>query len=871
MALITGSTTVDWSGIALQAPTDLQQAFNEFATRFDQVGTAIDNGWFHFNSPPTSTFLSVTLDAPAPDAGAIVTASGSGFFGLNDPVINAFTYRNPSTGDVMRFTGTIDGVGNEVVTSLTIGIPGYEATIIGNILVDPNGNASGSITQLQQTIGATKATLKGSLVLSGDDISGTVTQISVLSGANTISMSGLSVPYSALETVTTANDLFSVVGSLMPGNDTITYTNNSGVGMTFSGGAGNDTITISGPNADTLNGGAGNDILNGGAGDDTLHGEDGNDVFLIGRAAEHGVGEVIDGGAGSDVIRFTSTSAGETLITAPGVTAVEGVVIGTAAGVTTGITALNVDASAMGSGLSLTGNNGANALTGTGFNDVLTGNAGTDSLTGGAGNDTLNGGLGADSMTGGLGDDTYVIDNLGDSLTELAGEGTDTIHINRSVDLTLAPFTEIENVQLTGAGAINATGDGGDNLLAGNSAANILNGGEGTDTLTGNAGNDLLNGGTGDDAMAGGAGNDTYVVDSLGDTVIETLAGAAGGVDLVQSAAASFTLGDNIEKLTLLGGADSTGTGNALANILTGNSGHNTLSGLAGNDTLIGGLGNDTLDGGAGTDTMVGGLGDDTYTVDLATDVVSEALNAGTDTVVASRNYALGANLENLALAGSANLTGTGNALNNILTGNSGHNTLSGLAGTDTLTGGAGNDTLDGGLGQDTVTGEAGDDRITMLVTAGNGDSIDAGADSDTLVLSGIVPGNHIVEVDLSSTTDQVVSIGGAPDALAQISFENLDASGIGSFVTVIGSAGDNVIIGSTGTDSLNGGAGNDTLNGGLGADSMTGGLGDDTYVIDNLGDSLTELAGEGTDTIHINRSVDLTLAPFTEIENVQL
>ncbi|MGA6829366.1 calcium-binding protein, partial [Nitrospira sp. NS4] len=123
--------------------------------------------------------------------------------------------------------------------------------------------------------------------------------------------------------------------------------------------------------------------------------------------------------------------------------------------------------------------------------------------------------------------------------------------------------------------------------------------------------------------------------------------------------------------------------------------------------------------------------------------------------------------------------------------------------------------------------------------TAGNGDSIDAGADSDTLVLSGIVPGNHIVEVDLSSTTDQVVSIGGVPDALAQISFENLDASGIGSFVTVIGSAGDNVIIGSTGTDSLTGGAGNDTLNGGLGADTYLFGRGDgQDFVQDNSGSS---------------------------------
>ena len=167
----------------------------------------------------------------------------------------------------MSLTGTIDFVGKEVVNRLTIGFPGVQQTIIGNILVDlSSGNASGSITQLQETLGSTEVTLKGSLVLSGNfDISGTVTDISVVDGTNTIVMSGLLLPYLALGSVTTANDLFSVVGNLMSGNDTITYTNNSSVGMTFYGGAGNDTITISGPNADTLNGGAGNDILNGGA------------------------------------------------------------------------------------------------------------------------------------------------------------------------------------------------------------------------------------------------------------------------------------------------------------------------------------------------------------------------------------------------------------------------------------------------------------------------------------------------------------------------------------------------------------------------------------------------------------------------------
>ena len=90
---------------------------------------------------------------------------------------------------------------------------------------------------------------------------------------------------------------------------------------------------------------------------------------------------------------------------------------------------------------------------------------------------------------------------------------------------------------------------------------------------------------------------------------------------------------------------------------------------------------------------MTGGLGNDTYVVDNVGDVVTEALNAGTDTVQSSINYTLGANVENLTLTGSADINGTGNTLDNTITGNSGNNILDGVGGADTMIGGAGNDT----------------------------------------------------------------------------------------------------------------------------------------------------------------------------------
>src|SRR5205085_1073682 len=71
--------------------------------------------------------------------------------------------------------------------------------------------------------------------------------------------------------------------------------------------------------------------------------------------------------------------------------------------------------------LNLTGTPGPDTLTGGELGDTLSGLAGNDTLIGNAGNDTLNGGTEADTMTGGAGDDTYVVDNVGDVVTEDAG------------------------------------------------------------------------------------------------------------------------------------------------------------------------------------------------------------------------------------------------------------------------------------------------------------------------------------------------------------------------------------------------------------------------------------------------------------------
>ena len=171
--------------------------------------------------------------------------------------------------------------------------------------------------------------------------------------------------------------------------------------------------------------------------------------------------------------------------------------------------------------------------------------------------------------------------------------------------------------------------------FVGTAGNDVLTGTSEEDTILGLAGNDTLIGGAGNDTMSGGAGNDIYVVDAAGDVVTEA---AGEGTDTVQSSV-SYSLGANVENLTLTGSGDINATGNTLANTLTGNAGNNVLDGGAGNDILNAGAGDDTLIGGAGNDTMAGGAGNDTYVVDAAGDVVTEAAGEGTDTVQSSVTY----------------------------------------------------------------------------------------------------------------------------------------------------------------------------------------------------------------------------------------
>ncbi|MFN0192764.1 MAG: calcium-binding protein [Aestuariivirga sp.] len=293
---------------------------------------------------------------------------------------------------------------------------------------------------------------------------------------------------------------------------------------------------------------------------------------------------------------------------------------------------------------------GNDSLTGGAGNDSLFGNEGSDTLNGGPENDWLDGGSGIDMMTGGAGDDIFVVDSLSDTTSEAASGGDDSIY--SAITISLRP--NIERLYLLGAANINGTGNGLDNVIGGNSGNNILNGLTGADYLFGLGGNDTyyadnifdftdealnggidiiraslnwtmsanieklyitgaatgatgnaisnyiygnslantIDGGGGADRMYAYGGADIYIVDSAGDLVFETIAGAPGGIDTVQSSV-NHTLATNVENLEITAAGSVNGAGNTLANVIMGGAGVNFIDGRLGNDTLTGNGGTD--------------------------------------------------------------------------------------------------------------------------------------------------------------------------------------------------------------------------------------------------------------------------------------
>ena len=585
------------------------------------------------------------------------------------------------------------------------------------------------------------------------------------------------------------------------------------------GGSGNDELQ-GGDGNDGLSGGGGNDVLFGQDGDDTLSGGPGND-FLSGGAGKDTY--IFNAGDGIETIEDDSTGLDASILQFGAGITVDDLALGLGSlliKVGTAGDAIDIksfDASdpyshpafaafefADGTSLSwetlLTG--GFN-IAASSANDNLFGANGADTIDGGSGNDTIHARDGDDTLIGGKGDDilfgeggndTYLLksgdgndqitDDAGDNdrivfgagisadqliVTKLPMPGTSLkVAYGASDSIVVSDRSQIETYQFVDGTTLSADdifaralieiqGTPGNDTLTGTSDADLLEGLGGNDVLNGLDGNDRLDGGSGADTMRGGPGDETYIVDNFSDTVVEN---ASEGHDTVQASIA-FTLPTNVEDLILTGTA-TLGTGNSDNNHIVGNANSNMLNGGAGDDVLEGKDGNDTLDGGSGIDTMVGGRGNDSYTVDNVADVIIELPGEGIDRVVASSDYALPPEIENLTLTGTARV-GIGNALDNTISDNASDNVLSGDGGNDQIIGGTGNDVLDGGLGNDllfdtqginVLLGGDGDDQLTGVGTLRGGDgndSLEGFASVGSNILDG-GRGNDTIFVHSSST-----------------------------------------------------------------------------------------------------------------------
>ncbi|VVM54546.1 beta strand repeat-containing protein [Pseudomonas fluorescens] len=658
----------------------------------------------------------------------------------------------------------------------------------------------------------------------------------------------------------------------------------------------NDTL-IGNSQDNTLDGNVGRDLVKGEGGNDTLMAEGGYSATLESTYYETTYddfgnqiggfdfwfyqGETLDGGAGNDFVSYANAQSSVVVDLTSGF------------GYATGAIAVLNSRPAPDTGIGSFINDVEQAISD--FADQLSsieniiGSSFNDRLTGDIGANILSGKSGADTMIGGLGNDTYYVDNIGDIVTEtdstLSSGGSDTVHS------ALGAYTlgaNVENGRVTATGVAALTGNSLNNTLFSGTGNNVLNGmtgvdsasyvyagsavtvslavttaqatgGSGSDTLiaienltgsnyndtlTGNAaanllyggaGNDVLNGGAGLDRMTGGEGSDTYYVSSADDVVIETNATAStGGSDTVYSYLDTYTLGAHVENGRLLA------TGVAA---LTGNSLDNTLFAAAGNNVL---------NGSTGVDTASYAYAGSAVTVSLALTTAQATGGSGADTLIA---------IESL----------TGSNYNDTLTGNAAANLLDGGAGNDVLNGGAGPDRMTGGEGSDTYyVSSTGDVVIETNATASTGGSdtvysylaaytLGANVENGRLLATGVAAltgnsldntlftaaGNNVLNGGIGVDTASYVYAGSAVTvSLAVTTAQTTIGSGSDTLIAIENLTGSNyndTLTGNGAANLLIGGAGNDVLNGGAGIDRMTGGDGSDAYYVDNILDVVME------------------------------
>jgi len=376
----------------------------------------------------------------------------------------------------------------------------------------------------------------------------------------------------------------------------------------------------------------------------------------------------------------------------------------------------------------------------------------------------------------------------------------------------------------TSSWAMQASGEGGQDIMQGGGGNDQLEGGAGPDNVDGGSGNDLLYGatlqnpgaGVDSDQLAGGSGDDRILGSGGGDRIdggpgADSLEGA-GGADMLQGA----------------DGADS----------LIGGDGDDMEDGGLGDDALVGGAGNDTLVPGPGTplgdaDSLTGGADVDTVTYAARMTPVDVSKDAAANDGGLGERDDVGLDVERVS-GGLASDTLHGGPGTDLLEGALGDDTLDGLDGDDTLRGDAGNDNLSGGVGADVVQGEGGDDTLN----GGPGpDQLLGGPGRDAVAYS--------TEPDVSVRLHAGSAATGLPD----------DRDRIDQIENVRGGAQGDTVTGSTGANDLDGRSGEDYLDGLRGVDGLDGGRGADVVVARDGTSDQPVSCGRGRDLAIIDRN----------------
>jgi Ca2+-binding RTX toxin-like protein len=618
-------------------------------------------------------------------------------------------------------------------------------------------------------------------------------------------------------------------------------------------------------------------------GNDTVDAGSGDDIVYV-NYSDYANDTLLDGGAGTDTLFFTSTSSAITYT-------------------------LNTSPT-------------------TNFETVYA-SSGDDSLVGDTGDNRLVGYMGADTLTGGAGDDELYghFPAVGSPMLYEGGvDGDDTLY--------------------GGEGDDSLYGGAGDDILDGGVGRDVLTG-EGPATSDGSTGQALLGGPAGSDTFVTRAGDGSTVL-AQADVITDFQDGTdqigldgisfneltieQGSGDYVNDTLVSITT--SAEYLLVI--QNTTASDITYLDMVSNSTDPLTLSGTSSDEVLLGGSGSDTIASGTGTDILVGYSGDDAITIDGAGDKTVDG-GPGTDSLTisygsitsmsdftvgvsgdytsltdADGNVILYKNIETLVVGGNSYVGVYGglatngatfntsgmyydpasnngsvfkpespltnlNFGNNIISsayfdatnneaylygygeGNGSHLTVSSLSslgytgGDLTVYGTEFNDLISAGFsmaGDPTITiyGYDGFDVIDLSGRVGSGDTVDAGA------------GDDIVYVNYSDYANDTLLDGGAgTDTLFFTSTSSaitytLNTSPTTNFETVYASSGDDSLVGDTGDNRLVGYMGADTLTGGAGDDELYGhfpAVGSPMLYEGGVDGDDTLYGGEGDDSLY--------------------